>query len=262
MNARSALFDVYGDHLRARGGHAPVAALVRLLAPLGVAAPAVRTAISRMVRQGWLHAERLPSGPGYSLTPKAVRRLDEAAARIYRTSDLAWDGRWHLIVTGHVRDRSARERLRSSFGYLGYAPLADSTWIGPRSSDEVDALLDAEGLRAERFVAEHDGLSSDLVARAWDLSGLARAYERWLADAAATVDALPEHPTDEQAFAARSTLVHSWRLFLFRDPALPRTLLPPVWPGDKAADYFAEQSARLLPAATRFVDACLEDPRG
>jgi len=262
MNARSALFDVYGDHLRARGGHAPVAALVRLLAPLGIAAPAVRTAISRMVRQGWLQAEKQPTGPGYALTPKAVRRLDEAAARIYRTSDLEWDGRWHLIVTGHVRDRTVRERLRSSFGYLGYAPLADSTWIGPRGSDEVDALLDAESLRAERFVAEHDGLSSDLVARAWDLSGLARAYERWLADATLTVDALPDHPSDEQAFAARSTLVHSWRLFLFRDPALPRTLLPPVWPGDKAADYFDSESARLLPAATRFVDACLEDPRG
>ena len=52
MHARSALFDLYGDHLLARGGRAPVAALVRLLEPLGIAAPAVRTAVSRMVRQG------------------------------------------------------------------------------------------------------------------------------------------------------------------------------------------------------------------
>jgi len=59
MQARSALFDLYGDHLRPRGGRAPVAALVRLLAPLGIAAPAVRTAISRMVRQGWLLPVRL-----------------------------------------------------------------------------------------------------------------------------------------------------------------------------------------------------------
>ena len=56
VHARSALFDLYGDHLRARGDRAPVAALVRLLAPLGVAAPAVRTASRRMVRQGWLRA--------------------------------------------------------------------------------------------------------------------------------------------------------------------------------------------------------------
>ena len=82
VNARSALFDLYGDHLQQRGGHAPVASLVRLLAPLGVAAPAVRTAVSRMVRQGWLEPVRLPDGPGYALTPRAARRLDDSAARI------------------------------------------------------------------------------------------------------------------------------------------------------------------------------------
>src|SRR5438093_2446148 len=98
MQARSALFDLYGDYLRPRGGRAPVAALVRLLAPLGIAAPAVRTAVSRMVRQGWLHPLRLSSGPGYLLTPKAARRLDESAARIYRTGRTAWDGTFDLLV--------------------------------------------------------------------------------------------------------------------------------------------------------------------
>ena len=39
MQARSALFDVYGDHLRARGSEAPVAAVVRMLDPVGIAAP-------------------------------------------------------------------------------------------------------------------------------------------------------------------------------------------------------------------------------
>jgi len=65
VHARSALFDLYGDHLRARGDRAPVAALVRLMAPLGIAAPAVRTAVSRMVRQGWLEPVLLPCGRGY-----------------------------------------------------------------------------------------------------------------------------------------------------------------------------------------------------
>src|SRR5882672_12236301 len=98
MHARSALFDLYGDYLRPRGGRAPVAALVRLLAPLDVAAPAVRTAVSRMVRQGWLVPVRLADGPGYQLTVRAVHRLDEAAARIYRTGRAGWDGTFDLLV--------------------------------------------------------------------------------------------------------------------------------------------------------------------
>src|SRR5690606_42077246 len=98
MQARSALFDLYGDYLRARGGQAPVAALVKLLAPLGIAAPAVRTAVSRMVRQGWLTPVRLPAGPGYTLTPKAVRRMDGAAPRIYRTGQHAGNGQFDLSL--------------------------------------------------------------------------------------------------------------------------------------------------------------------
>ncbi len=194
MNARSALFDLYGDHLRSRGGTAPVAALVRLLAPLGVAAPAVRTAVSRMVRQGWLEPVRLPEGPGYVLTPRAVRRLDDSAVRIYRTQGTPWDGSWHLMVTDPPGERSRRDRLRAGLTFLGYAQLDDGTWIGPRWSEEVDGLLEVEGVRAERFTARHDGDSLGLVRRAWDVEGLARAYSRWHADAEALVSAAGSEP--------------------------------------------------------------------
>jgi phenylacetic acid degradation operon negative regulatory protein len=260
VNARSALFDLYGDHLRARGGQAPVAALVRLLAPLGVAAPAVRTAVSRMVRQGWLEPVRLPEGPGYALSPRAVRRLDDSAARIYRTQDASWDGIWHLMVTDLPGERSRRDRLRAGLTFLGYAQLDDATWIGPRWSEEVDGLLEVEALRAERFAARHDGDSLGLVRRAWDVEGLARAYTRWLADAATLVSVAGTDPDDEQAFATRSRLVHEWRKFLFLDPGLPRELLPGDWPGDKAAEFFDAESGRLGPGAARFVERNLTNP--
>lgn len=257
MNARSALFDLYGDHLRQRDGRAPVASLVRLLASLGVAAPAVRTAVSRMVRQGWLEPVRLPDGPGYALTPRAARRLDDSAARIYRTGRTDWDGSWHLVVTDLPGERSRRDRVRAGLTFLGYAQLDDATWIGPHWSAEVDSLLEVEGVRAERFAARHDGDSVGLVRRAWDVEGLARSYSRWLTDAETLVSAAGTDPDDEQAFAVRSRLVHEWRKFLFLDPGLPRELLPGDWTGDKAATFFDAESERLLPAAARFVDSCL-----
>ncbi len=260
MDARSALFDLYGDHLRSLPseprGQAPVAALVRLLAPLGVQGPAVRTAVSRMVRQGWLTAVRLPAGPGYALTPRALRRLDDSAARVYRTSTQEWDGRWHLIVVTPPTARTARERLHAQLGFFGYGALGGSTWVSPRPAPELDVALADAGARAERFTAEHDGDSQALIARAWDLESLARSYARFLDGAVPWGDA--DTSTDEGAFAARSELVHDWRKFLFVDPGLPTALLPPGWPGVKAAAWFDEQAARLFPAARRFVTTCLE----
>jgi phenylacetic acid degradation operon negative regulatory protein len=261
VDARSALFDLYGDHLRSRGARAPVAALVRLLAPLGITAPAVRTAVSRMARQGWLEALRLPEGAGYELTPRAVRRLDEAAERIYRHDDPGWDGRWHVLVVERVRERSRRERLRAALGYLGYAPIDETTWVSPRPSSELEALLETERVRAERFVASYDGDPRGLAARAWDLDGLAHSYQRWLAVAADLVARVGPDAPDEVIFAVRSRLVHEWRKFLFRDPGLPAELLPAGWTGRRAAEVFDAESARLLPAASRFVDCCLR-PRG
>jgi phenylacetic acid degradation operon negative regulatory protein len=257
VNARSALFDLYGDHLRTRGGQAPVASLVRLLAPLGIAAPAVRTAISRMVRQGWLAPVRLADGPGYALTPQASRRLDEAAERIYRHGDPQWDGQWHVLIVERVSDRARRDRVRAALHYLGYAPLGDTTWISPRASVELDALLVAERLRAEGFHASYAGDPRGLLERAWDLDQLARTYRCWLATASELVAGVSPDATDEVVFALRSTLVHEWRKFLFSDPGLPASLLPAQWPGHEAADLFRAESARLLPAAARFVDCCL-----
>jgi phenylacetic acid degradation operon negative regulatory protein len=257
VDARSALFDLYGDHLRPRGARAPVASLVRLLAPLGVTAPAVRTAVSRMVRQGWLAAVRLPDGAGYELTPRAVRRLDEAAERIYRHGVPAWDGRWHVVVVERVRERNHRDRLRAALAYLGYAAIDETTWISPRPSVELEGLLEAEQVRAERFSASYDGDPRGLAARAWDLDGLAHAYRRWIATATDLVGPAAHGSADEQLFAVRSTLVHEWRKFLFRDPGLPAELLPDDWAGAEAAALFDAEADRLLPAAARFVDCCL-----
>jgi phenylacetic acid degradation operon negative regulatory protein len=276
VNARSALFDLYGDHLISRGGVAPIASLVQLMSALDIAAPAVRTAVSRMVSQGWLEPDKVRGASAYRLTPRAQRRLREAAARIYRTDTTPWDGHWHLISLGRMPDRVSRDRLRSGLTYLGYAPLRDDTWISPHASAEAESLIAAENASARRFTARYDGVDAALTAEAWDLTALGADYARWLieardliatidpsraasdGDASSQVAAESGAASDRQAFAVRSALVHEWRKFLFRDPGLPRDLLPAEWPGDFAAAFFDEQASRLLPAAGRYVEACLD----
>jgi phenylacetic acid degradation operon negative regulatory protein len=261
MQARSALFDLYGDYLRPRGGRAPVAALVRLLAPLDIAAPAVRTAVSRMVRQGWLRPLRLPTGPGYLLTNKAARRLDDAAARIYRTARTLWDGTFDLLVVDPPGPRAARGRIAADLNFLGYGGIGENTWVATRAADEVAALLAEAGVRFERFTASHAAGTPGamgLVRRAWDLDEIGTAYERFVAELRPIVSVINPGSSDEAAYAARFRLVHAWRGFLFRDPHLPPALLPPRWPGTTAAEFFDRHATRLRPAADRFVDACLD----
>ena len=261
MQARSALFDLYGDHLRARGGRAPVAALVKLLAPLGIAPPAVRTAVSRMVRQGWLHPTRLAVGPGYLLTAKAARRLDEAASRIYRTGKASWDGRFDLIMLDAPPARRDRQRIGGNLAYLGYGMLDERTWVATRPGAEVDTLFRDAGIRYERFSATHTAGTQGAVAvvrRAWNLDEIGEAYQRFVTEQRPLLSTVTVRSRDEDAYAARFRLVHAWRTFLFRDPQLPPALLPERWPGTSAAAFFDRHAARLRPAADRYVEQCLD----
>ncbi|GAA1610947.1 PaaX family transcriptional regulator C-terminal domain-containing protein [Kribbella sancticallisti] len=266
MHARSALFDLYGDHLRARGGRAPVAALVRLLAPLGVHPPAVRTAVSRMVRQGWLEPVRIDAQPGYELTARARRRLDDAAARIYRTDRTTgapgngrgdWDRHWHLGILREVPNARRREQLASQLAFLGWAPLSDAAWVGLRNDAEVDQILGLEGIAADRFRAPVDDGAVEFARRVWRLDELGASYDNWLNEAKSLAESAGDDVSDEQAFAVRSELVHEWRKFLFLDPGLPAELLPDDWAGTRAAAFFDFHATRLSHAAGRFVDNCL-----
>jgi phenylacetic acid degradation operon negative regulatory protein len=214
-----------------------------------------------MVRQGWLHPLRLSTGPGYLLTPKAARRLDEAATRIYRTGDNSWNGRFDLIVMDPPAQRADRTRLASNLSFLGYGAIDTATWVAARRTDEVETLLDEADIRFERFTASHsDGIegAAALVRRAWDLTEIGAAYEDFVRTLRPVVAAIGTDSADEEAYAARFMLVHAWRTFLFRDPQLPPELLPERWPGSAAADFFDSHAARLRPAADRFVDRCLE----
>jgi phenylacetic acid degradation operon negative regulatory protein len=255
MRARSALFDVYGDHLHSRGHQAPVSALIRLLEPVGIAEPAVRTAISRMAAQGWLEPIRVADAPGYRATPRAIGRLSDAAARIYRSAPEAWDGRWRLLFVDAPRHRGERERLRQELTYLGFAEHAPGVWLCPFERPEADDVVVRAGGSARHAVAVD--LDPDPVG-AWDLSALAASYAAWPGVAKHLLGDEPPHADgDEKAFAARFRLVHEWRKFLFDDPGLPADLLPDDWPGTAAAALFTREAARLKPASDRFVTRCL-----
>jgi phenylacetic acid degradation operon negative regulatory protein len=217
-----------------------------------------------MVGQGWLAPEEIatPTGPapGYVLTERARVRLDQAGSRIYRTDAGDWDGCWHVRVLAPIADRRRRERVRNQLRFLGMAPISDSTWVSPHASIEVDQLLHDEGLAAVCLTASDVG-PVELLLEAFDVARLGREYDAWTTAATALVgangpsdDAVPD---DETAFVVRSELVHSWRKFLFSDPGLPASLLPRDWPGLRAAAFFDQHVARLLPAAGRYVDRCL-----
>ena len=135
-------------HRLAGDGSLWIGGLIRLMSSFGVSPPAVRQAVSRMSRQGWLTARRRGNRAFYAVTERGRRRIEELSPRIYGPV-IEWDGRWRVLSYAIGEEhRKRRERLRKELNALGWATLAPSTWISPSGLARRRARSRADGADA------------------------------------------------------------------------------------------------------------------
>jgi phenylacetic acid degradation operon negative regulatory protein len=261
------LFTLFGDYVRHYGGTIWIGSLITLMAELGFTASAVRAAVSRTARQGWLAAIRTGRASYYALTPRGEARIEEAAQRIFKLHPEPWDGLWRIIVLPAAGDRRRRAALRRELGWMGFAPLARGVYVTPNDLlDRMPALAERYGLGPGGEMLEArlaGGEAAAFAARHWDLRAIDAAYAAfagawrprllaWRADAARTGGtlALP----GEAAFREKTRLVHEFRKFLFVDPGLPAEVLPDRWAGIEARGVFSGAYHLLAETALAFFE--------
>ncbi len=265
MKPRSLVFNLYGDYVRYRGGEVALRDLTTLLSTFDVGEETARVTLSRMKREGWLRTRRAGRASYYALNDRSWRLLDQGRTRIFERHRHPWGGRWHMVIYSVPEsERPTRERLRKALSWLGFGPLAPSTWISPydRFAD-LEALLLDDDLKAslDLFTVDAGGPARDreLAARCWNLDGIDAAYRQF-------IDAY--RPRLEQAaslrhieaFVERIALVNAYRKFPFTDPDLPDDLLPSDWSGWRAHELFLRAYETLHGPAFAYYDAVVTPP--
>ena len=243
---RHLIVTVYGLYARSDGGWLSVAALIRLLADLGVDEPAVRSAISRLKRRGILEARRQEGSAGYQLSAEALAILREGDARIFRRRRAVLADGWLLAVFSVPEaERHRRHVLRSELTRLGFGMVAPGVWIVPAHPDDATAeTLHRLGLDsyADLFHADHlaFGDPADKIGRWWDLDELERRYEAFIRAYEPALARLERSGprSGEEAFAQYVRVLTDWRQLPYLDPGLPGELLPSGWIGIRAAEEF------------------------
>src|ERR1700730_1149044 len=146
LNPRSLLFTLYGDYARPLGQEeVRVGALVQLADELGVSDNALRSALSRMSREGWLAvSDALPE-----------------------------------------RRRGQRDRMRVGLSFLGFGSLGNGIFVSPHDlRREVRELIGRQEVEQDVTVhygtLEWPADPAQVVARAWDLARLEEPYRAFL----------------------------------------------------------------------------------
>ena len=258
LNPRSLLFTLYGDYVHPLGHQdVRVGALVRLAADLGVSDNALRSALSRMSRQGWLEAHRLQGSPRYRLSQRGRSLIEEGISRIYGQHRAGWDSCWLLVSYSlPERRRDQRDRLRQGLSFLGFGALGNGLFVSPHDlRKQVRELIRrydvTDHVTMHRGTLEWPADAAGVVGRAWNLKELEGRYREFLGR---TREALKEAGAldDRQAFRRRFLLTHEFRRFLFGDPDLPDALLPQGWVGGAAREVFFDYNRKLKRRADRY----------
>lgn len=261
---RSLIVTFYGAHGRAAPGPVAVAELVRLLAPVGVDAPSVRSSVSRLKRRGLLVAARTDAGgAGYALSADARQLLEDGDRRIYWpwAERRAEHGGWVLAVFSVPEaERNKRHVLRSRLAGLGFGSAAPGVWIAPAHlHEETRHTLERLHLApyVDLFRGEHLGFTPtvEAVGRWWDLTALAKQHEAFLDRHEPVLRAWQARADTppEQAYRDHLLALDSWRHLPYADPGLPPHLLPADWPGTRSAEVFRALDDRLGEAGRGFV---------
>jgi phenylacetic acid degradation operon negative regulatory protein len=195
LRAWSLVITAFGDLVQYRGGEISTARLRLLLGRVGVEPGTLRTALSRLGRDGWVESERNGRTSIYRLSAKGLDRFAPATTRIYarpRTEQVKnWAIDLNLLASGTTNV--------SIYPADEVPGDADCRVIG-------DLASLSERYRASLLSRSH---WSALVALVADLNAL----EREIAD-----------PLD--AAAARLLLIHRWRRIVLRFPELSEELMP------------------------------------
>ena len=263
---RQLIVTIFGLYAREEQNWLSIAAVVRLMAELGVDSPAVRSSISRLKRRDSLRSQSVGGVAGYALSPSMVEVLHEGDRRIFDQDrpSLA-DGWVQVVFTVPETERGKRHELRTRLARLGFGPVAPGVWLAPgRLAGEVREMLSRRQLASyvDIFRSEYLGYA-ELPGRVrdwWDLEDLADRYGQFVAHYRPVLRRVGRGAApagDGAAFAEYVRMLTAWRRLRYLDPGLPAEVLPARWAGAPAADLFGRLSEVLRPLAHRHAMAAI-----
>lgn len=253
--AKPLIITVFGDTIAPRGGTIWLGSLIELMQPLGLSERLVRTGVYRLVREGWLKARQNGRRSYYTFTPHGLDSSAEADARIYASAPPPWDSKWTIVQTLPDAAPAERKKMRNQLIWHGFGQLSTTMMIKPGSdTTTLKEVLKTLNLSDSSIVFTGDldekTDKQSIITNGWDLNDLSTSYANLL-DCFHNANTITSTPQD--AFVARSLLIHQYRRILLKDPQLPNELLPPQWNGELARKQVAKAYRALSDQADQFI---------
>jgi phenylacetic acid degradation operon negative regulatory protein len=270
IRAGSLITTVLGDAIVPHGSEVWLGSLIKALEPFGLNPRLTRTAVFRLTQDHWLTANPIGRRSYYEVTDFGQRHFKQAFKLIYAHQSPPWDGTWTLVLMGQL-ENDERKQLKQGLQWLGYGQACPQTMLHPTAEHEdLDALLEELQLTGKVLVLDQAVPANPLsvstteqVRSYWDFSALSHSYQEFLSLFTPLLTAAKQQAlSPQEAFMARTLLIHDYRRILLRDPLLPDELVGPNWPGHDARQLAKDLYQQLWAAAEVYITSAFETAAG
>jgi phenylacetic acid degradation operon negative regulatory protein len=268
ISSTTLLITFFCDVVTQHGGEIWLGSIIHAMAPLGINERLTRTAVFRLVQDGWLESRKQGRRSYYRLSETGEHYYQRSAKRIYAASNPKWDGDWTLLFVSLVAEEK-RDALHKGLSWLGYGRIASAVYALPRDDhtalDELLADLELEDsivkMRAQADSAEN---LQKLVLTRWKLDDLRRRYKDFTAHYREAGELLKQVKTanGHSLFLFRILMLHEYRRILLSDPELPTAMLPDDWEGYVAQALASELYRTLAPTTAKWINCELLNSDG
>ena len=233
----SVIITFFGDTIVPRGGIVAAKTVQDVLGRLGIEPGAVRTAFSRLARDGWVTREKIGRTSFYRLSADGLEPFLEAESIIYRSAS------------------EANSKVESWLFAIHNDRAYSNVLLG-QPDDETRNRLTKE----DYFIIEGDLKNvPNWMMELYAPQSIADAMKRLMTDfAILDVDKLE----GLDAVAARCLLIHEWRRLRLRIGDLPPELWPNDWPQEACCAFVSQRYERLLSASELWLDKNAVGPSG
>lgn len=268
ISSTTLVFTFFCDVVTQHGGEIWLGSVIHALAPLGINERLTRTAVFRLVQEGWLESRKQGRRSYYRLTQTGQNYYQRAAKRIYASYKPEWDGVWTLLFVSLVPE-DKRDILHRGLSWLGYGRLAAGVYALPCNDrpplDELlaDLTLEDSIVHMQARAENAENLQKLVMAR-WKLRNLRQRYKAFTSQYKIAHKALRNQtPADGHSiFLLRVLLMHEYRRILLSDPELPAAMLPADWEGYAAQSLSGEIYRELTTPTTKWVNRELLNASG
>lgn len=219
----SVIVSIFGDLARDWGDEISGALMGQLTEQMGIKPEAVRVALHRLRKDGWIVSKKSGRSSNHSLTEMAFGESLAVRPRIYARHAEA-PKEYHLLVAQPMT-QADRSNLDARLMRDGYSLVAPGVYLGKgRKSPDPAGFFSMEGaISPPPHWLQQANAATDLR----DEYILLEQVLDQLLEMAARKPTF----TQTQTAALRVLVIHLWRRLLLRHPDLPDSFFPAAWPG-------------------------------